>query len=34
MPAGEQYRTEEIGKENQLKAARIRNRREKIWFQS
>ena len=34
MPAGEQYRKEEIGKENQLQADYIRNKRAKIWIQS
>ena len=37
MPAGEQYRKEEIEKENQLQTACIRNKREKrerkkIWI--
>ena len=34
MPSGEQYRKEEIGKENQLQAACIRNKREKTWIKS
>ena len=32
MPIGEQYRKEESGKENQLQAAYIRNKREKTWI--
>ena len=34
MPAIEQYRKEETGKENQLLATCIRDKREKIWIQS
>ena len=34
MPFGEQYRKEEIGKENQLQVACIRNKREKAWIHS
>ena len=30
MPSGEQYRKEETGKENQLQAACIQNRREDL----